>query len=241
MAAHECTRSNRARTGRQKLGVTKQVARNKKTNMKVGDGGNGKSTMSERNEKNKRKRLQHEESMTTKHDSNKQQLLTEESDDSENDSMIEEDAQDNSSRRDSQDVEKKDTQCDERDREGMTYKIDDNRMCTNDHNLRNAWQTTRHSMREYVKTQVFKEYKFVDRDQRKNTAAKLVEEGLNNNNLRKFEGVDHHAFVHECSKMIVQLTNERRQNVQQKMQKQCMSELMRDMIVCGGTRQMPNH
>ena len=40
----------------------------------------------------------------------------------------------------------------------------------------------------------------------------------------KFEVVSEDGFVKDCSKMLVLLTNNRRQQVQQKMQKQCLSE-----------------
>ena len=55
-------------------------------------------------------------------------------------------------------------------------------------------------------------------------AENLVERGLEQKNLQPLDGVDHDVFAKECSKMMVQITNERRQNVQQKMQKQHMSE-----------------
>ena len=92
------------------------------------------------------------------------------------------------------------------------------------HNLRVGWNATRHLLRECVKTEVFKQHKFVDRKQKNSNAEKLVERGLDDKNLQPLEGVDHDVFVKECSKMMVQITNERRQNVQQKMQKQHMSE-----------------
>ena len=92
------------------------------------------------------------------------------------------------------------------------------------HNLRVGWNATRHLLRECVKTEVFKQHKFVDRKQKNSNAEKLVERGLDDKNLQPLEGVDHDVFVKECSKMMVQITKKRRQNVQQKMQKQCMSE-----------------
>ena len=92
------------------------------------------------------------------------------------------------------------------------------------HNLRVGWNATRHLLREYVKTEVFKQHKFVDRKQKNSNAENLVKRGLEQKNLQPLDGVEHDVFVKECSKMMVQITNERRQNVQQKMQKQYMSE-----------------
>ena len=90
--------------------------------------------------------------------------------------------------------------------------------------MRVGWNATRHLLREYVKTEVFKQHKFVDRKQKNSNAENLVERGLEQKNLQPLDGVEHDVFVKECSKMMVQITNERRQNVQQKMQKQYMSE-----------------
>ena len=53
------------------------------------------------------------------------------------------------------------------------------------------------------------------------------ETALNGNGkkcVNKFEGVSKDVFVENCSKMLVLLTNDRRQQVQQKMQKQHMNE-----------------
>ena len=118
------------------------------------------------------------------------------------------------------------------DLEGGSKGVFRNTNWKNNENLRSGQQTTRHLMRKFVEMHVFKENKFADHGKRKNNAcSNLAETGLENNIVRKFKGLDHHDFVCRCNKFIAQLTSMRRQNIQWKMLKQRMSELMQNTNV----------
>ena len=85
-----------------------------------------------------------------------------------------------------------------------------------------GFHMARSSMRDFVKSCVFKEKKFVS--QKDGTAERIIQSGMSKKHVNKFDGVKEDVFVSNCSKMLVSLTNDRRQQVQQKMQKQCLSE-----------------
>ena len=88
--------------------------------------------------------------------------------------------------------------------------------------LKAGFHMARGSMRDFVKSCVFKEKKFVS--QKDGTAERIIQSGMSKKYVNKFDGVKEDVFVSNCSKMLVSLTNDRRQQVQQKMQKQHLSE-----------------
>ena len=88
--------------------------------------------------------------------------------------------------------------------------------------LKAGFHMARSSTRDFAKSCVFKNKKCVS--QKDGTAEQIIQSGMSKKHVNKFDGVGDDVFTSNCSKMLVSLTNERRQQVQQKMQKQCLSE-----------------